>query len=301
MSATMHDDEINVSDDVVVRLIAAQFPRWAHVPVRRLVSRGTVNAIFRIGDDVTARFPLRNADPTVMRGVLHREAVAARQFAEHCPVAAPWPIVVGDPGLGYPLPWSAQSWVDGTTAMDEDVSTSYDFARDLAALLARLRAVDTGGGCFQGGGRGGDISRHDEWVQTCFAHCEGLVHVPTLRELWREFVALPRESPDVMTHSDLIAGNVLVSNGRLGGVLDTGGFAPADPALDVIVGWHLLDDARRATFRAELHCDDLEWERSKAWAFEQSIGLVWYYKKSHPAVSEMGRRTLQRIVAAPRS
>jgi hypothetical protein len=54
-------------------------------------------------------------------------------------------------------------------------------------------------------------------------------------------------------------------------------------------------------FRSELHCDDLEWERSKAWAFVQSIGLVWYYATSNPDVSEMGRRTLQRIVSAQES
>jgi Phosphotransferase enzyme family len=34
-----------------------------------------------------------------------------------------------------------------------------------------------------------------------------------------------------MTHGDLIPGNVLVSNGRLSGIIDVGGLGPADPAL----------------------------------------------------------------------
>src|SRR5205085_2005103 len=42
---------------------------------------------------------------------------------------------------------------------------------------------------------------------------------------------------------------------------------------------------------------DLEWERGKAWAFEQAMGLVWYYADSNPAMSRMGRRTLERIQA----
>jgi aminoglycoside phosphotransferase (APT) family kinase protein len=100
-----------------------------------------------------------------------------------------------------------------------------------------------------------------------------------------------------MSHGDLIPGNVLVSVDRLVGVLDCGGFGPADPALDVIAGWHLLDGAARRAFRAELGCDDLEWERSKAWAFEQSLGAVWYYVDTNAAMSMMGRRTLERIVA----
>ena len=43
-----------------------------------------------------------------------------------------------------------------------------------------------------------------------------------------------------MSHGDLIPGNVLVAGDRLSGVLDTGGFGPADPALDLVSAWHLL-------------------------------------------------------------
>jgi hypothetical protein len=44
-------------------------------------------------------------------------------------------------------------------------------------------------------------------------------------------------------------------------------------------------------------CDDLEWERGKAWAFEQAMGAVWYYADSNLAMSQMGQRTLERIRA----
>jgi hypothetical protein len=30
-------------------------------------------------------------------------------------------------------------------------------------------------------------------------------------------------------------------------------------------------------------------------AFEQAMGAVWYYAHSNPAMSRMGRRTLERI------
>ncbi|KKD01880.1 aminoglycoside phosphotransferase, partial [Streptomyces sp. WM6386] len=83
---------------------------------------------------------------------------------------------------------------------------------------------------------------------------------------------------------------------RLTGVLDTGGFGPADPALDLVSAWHLLQPGPREVLRQTLHCDDLEWERGKAWAFEQAIGLVWYYVETNPTMSRMGRRTLDRIL-----
>jgi len=294
----MHDDEIEISDQTARELIVTQFPQWASQPVRRIRSGGTVSAIFRIGEGYAARFPLRGSDPAATQQVLEREAAAGTQLAEHCPFPAPVPAGLGAPGGGYPLPWSVQTWLAGTAATEDDPSGSEEFARDLATLVAALRAADTRGRTFTGDNRGGQLPDHGGWVRRCLRRSEGLLDVRLLARLWDHFRDLPRSAPDVMTHGDLIPANVLVSDGRLAGVLDCGGFAPADPALDVIAGWHLLDDGPRSVFRAELGCDDLEWERSKAWAFEQAIGAVWYYADTNPTMSRMGRRTLARIVTA---
>jgi aminoglycoside phosphotransferase (APT) family kinase protein len=137
-------------------------------------------------------------------------------------------------------------------------------------------------------------------METCFRHSERLLDVPRLRRLWSELRELPRRAGDVMTHGDLIPGNVLVSQARLAGILDVGGLGPADPALDLVSGWHLLEDGPRRVLRADLDCDDLDWARGQAWAFEQAMGLVWYYAESNPGMSLMGRRTLQRILAETR-
>jgi aminoglycoside phosphotransferase (APT) family kinase protein len=102
---------------------------------------------------------------------------------------------------------------------------------------------------------------------------------------------------DVMTHGDLIPGNVLVADARLAGVIDVGGLGPADPALDLVAAWHLLEAGPRAALREELSCDDMEWARGAAWAFEQAMGAVWYYADSNPPMSLMGRGTLQRVMA----
>ncbi|MFG3644918.1 aminoglycoside phosphotransferase family protein [Micromonospora sp. NPDC047762] len=292
----MHHDELALTDDVVRELIADQFPQWETAPVRRVASNGTVNAIFRIGDDVAARFLLRPRDVAVAAELLQREAEASRRFAEHSPFPAPRPIAIGNAGKDYPLPWSVQSWVPGSIA-PVDIDGSVELARDLAYLISALRATDTQGRRFQGDNRGGDLPDHDEWVEECFGKSEGLLDVPTLRRLWSHFRELPRTSADVMSHGDLQPLNVLVADGRLVGVLDTGDFAPADPALDAMCGWYFFDDASRAVFRDKLGCDDLEWERSKAWSFEQALGAIWYYVETNPVMYQMGRLVLDRVVA----
>ncbi|MER6349046.1 aminoglycoside phosphotransferase family protein [Streptomyces sp. NPDC001595] len=293
----MHDDQVDVTIDIVAALIREQFPQWSGKAVRHLPSTGTVNAIFRIGDDLSARFPLRPAEAAEALAVLEREARASAELAQvvsRFPV--PEPVALGKPGAGYPMPWSVQTWLPGTVALDADPSGSDAFAEDLAAFIAALREAGTRGRRFSGENRGGVLAHHDDWMAKCFEESEGLLDVPRLRRVWSRFRELPRTSADVMSHGDLIPGNVLVAGDRLAGVLDTGGFGPADPALDLVGAWHLLRTGPREVLRRALACDDLEWERGKAWAFEQAMGLVWYYAESNPTMSRLGRRTLDRVL-----
>ncbi|MCO8273298.1 aminoglycoside phosphotransferase family protein [Actinoplanes sp. TRM 88003] len=282
----------------VTALISAQFPQWRGRPVRRVTAQGTVNAVFRIGDGLAGRFPLQRADLGVARDRLDKEAEAAQELAGRTRFPTPEPVAIGEPGFGYPMPWSVQTWIPGVVATERDPARSVAFAVDLAEFIEGVRAIDTAGRTFSGGGRGGRLTAHDEWVQTCFRHSEHLLDVPPLCRAWAVMRELPRgDAPDVMTHGDLMPGNLLVADDRLAGVLDVGGLAPADPATDLVGAWHLLDDRPRQTLRRELGCDDLEWERGRAWAFEQSMGLVWYYHETNPVMSRTGRRTLERIMA----
>jgi aminoglycoside phosphotransferase (APT) family kinase protein len=294
---SMHAGQLAVSVETVRALVADQFPHWTKLIVEPVRSEGTVNAIFRLGDRLTARFPLQPNDLSVARTFLQSEAEANRELVGRTRFPVPEPVAMGEPGYGYPLPWSIQTWLDGVTATIDDPGGSAKFADDLAEFISDVRAIDTQGRLFSRPGRGGDLRAHDEWVKTCLCRSEGLVDVSRLSKIWRKLRDLPRTAPDLMTHGDLVPGNVLVSAGRLAGILDCGGLGPADPALDLVVAWHLLDTGPRRLLQDNLQCDDLEWKRGKAWAFEQAMGLVWYYADTNPSMSRMGRRTLDRIIA----
>lgn len=295
----MHEDELHVGADVARLLVDEQFPHWTDLSLGRLQGAATVNTIFRLGDRLTARFPLLGRDAEQMRVALRAEAEASAEFAAISPVPAPEPVALGEPGHGYPLPWSVQTWIPGHDATVEDPADSEKFAQDLANLLMALREADTADRRFKGVGRGGHLQDHDEWMEVCFGQSEGLLDVERLRSLWTVLRSLPEVDHDVMTHGDLTPPNVLVQGARLAGVLDSGGFAAADPALDLVSVWHLLDQSVRQLVRERLRCEDVQWARGMAWAFQQAMGLVWYYAETNPVMSRWGSQTLARLLAAP--
>ncbi len=53
----MHDDEVFVDDSLVRRLVDTQFPHWSDLPLTRVRSTGTDNAIYRLGDNIGLRLP----------------------------------------------------------------------------------------------------------------------------------------------------------------------------------------------------------------------------------------------------
>jgi aminoglycoside phosphotransferase (APT) family kinase protein len=288
----MHPDQLTITRETVAALVAAQFPAWRDLAVEQVGRHGTVNAIFRIGAGLTARFPLRAGD-TDITGT---EAAAAALLVGRTRFATPEPVAIGAPGAGYPLPWSVQTWVPGSPVA-ESLACSRELATDLAELIGDIRAIDTGGATFSGTNRGGDLTSHDAWMDTCFARSSPLLDVQPLRRMWAQLRELPRSGLDVMNHGDLIPGNVLVEHGRLTGVIDVGGLAPADPALDLVCAWHLLDHEPRQALRAALRCSDVEWARGRAWALEQAMGLVWYYPETNPPMARLGRRTLRQLTS----
>lgn len=296
-SGDMHANQLTVDAATVRSLVDQQFPQWRDLQISPVEGAGTVNRIFRVGDGLSARFPFVVDDvPTVCRQ-LESEAEAARELLGRTRLATPEPVALGVPGTGFPGPWSVQTWLAGAVASEQDPSDSVPFAHDLAEFVGDVRALPTRGRRFSGSGRGGDLRSHDAWIETCLENSAGLLDVAQLRALWQEFQELPRIADDVMTHGDLIPGNLLVTGGRLTGVLDVGGLGPADPALDLVGAWHVLEDGPRRAFRDDLACGDLEWARGQAWAFAQAMGTVWYYVETNPTMSRMGRRTLSRLLA----
>ncbi|MGA8114127.1 MAG: aminoglycoside phosphotransferase family protein [Actinocatenispora sp.] len=293
----MHPGQLDVTTVLAARLVATQFPRWGGLPVAAVRSHGTVNALFRIGDDLVARFPIEPGDPGTKRAGITAEVEAARRLLAVSPYPTPEPVAIGDPGEGYPLPWALYRWVPGTIASHAAVADSPAFAEDVAAFVLAVRKLPTEGRVFTGSNRGGLLPEHDEEVAFELARSRSMLDEGVLGRLWAELRTTPRTEPDTWTHGDLMPGNLLADGGRLNGVIDVGQLGVADPALDLQPAWNLMGPTARTAFRSALGSGDDEWRRGKAWAFVQAIGCLWYYRTTNPVMSQTARTTLDALLA----
>lgn len=291
-AVSMHANELDPSPELVRELLATQHPRLLTGPVRRIASQGTVNAIFRVGDEFACRLPLVPVEPDAALADRAVEVAAAERFAT-VDLKTPEFIAYGEPTASYPMPWSVWRWIDGEVADDARLAESPAFATQLACFVEQVHDLQTGGATFRGTGRGGRLADSDEWVEKCLRRSEGLIDTGALAahwSTWRDLVRDPRH--DTWTHNDLMPGNLLVRDGQLVGVIDVGQAGVADPAVDLQPAWNLFSPKARRAFRDALSVDDERWERGRAWSFIQAIGCLWYYRETNPPMAATAYKTL---------
>ena len=132
----MHIDEVEIDVALVRRLLGEQFPEWAGLPLHPIAVTGTVNAIFRLGDEFSVRLARRRG-PTERGGA---EFEWLSRLAPLLPVEIPVPVAQGRPSGDYPWFWDIHTWVEGETVPIEEVDP-IRAARDLAALVGSLQQV----------------------------------------------------------------------------------------------------------------------------------------------------------------
>lgn len=295
----MHDDEVFTDSAQVRRLLAAQFPEWTELPLHAVPSHGTDNAIYRLGADKAVRLPRR---PGAVRHI-DKEHTWLPRLASYLPVSLPLPLAKGVPGEGYPWNWSVCVWLEGDNPDPSDAD-QVRLAADLADFLRALRAIDPADGprpSAQNFGRGVPLILRDASTRAALAASQGTIDVAAAAALWEADLNAPVWSaPPVWIHGDLNAGNVLVRDGRLSGVIDFGGMAVGDPACDLLAAWYVFGRAGRAAFRDALGADDASWARGRGWALSMALIALPYYRDTNPVIVAAAKRVVGEILAEGR-
>jgi aminoglycoside phosphotransferase (APT) family kinase protein len=293
----MHADELELDVALVRRLLAEELPRLAHLPLRRVVSAGTDNAIFRLGDELAVRLPTRAE--SALR--LEKELRWLPRLAPSLPLPVPVPFAAGAPAAGYPFAWAVLRWLDGDDAAAAPFADPRSAARTLARFVAALRRGDAAGAPGPGAHnsqRGAALAVRDAQVRAALTELGDAVDTAAATAAWEAALAAPAfAGRPAWLHGDLIRPNLLVRGGRLAGVVDFGCLGAGDPACDLLAGWACLPRGARRLYEDGLETDEAARARGRGWALSWALIALPYYARTNPALAAEARRTLDAVLA----
>ncbi len=317
MTQRLHDAELPIDIDLVRRLVDSQFPQYATLPLSRLGASGSTNLLFRLGDELLVRLPRQSGGSAA----IDKEFRWLPTIGPHLPVAVPEIVALGDPALGYSEQWAILRWLDGTLAKacapeDAPIMARSALAVDLAEVILALRAADVPPRAATDPAlrsyRGRPLVKFDRQMRRNVEQCrtiEGLdVDLDAALVVWNEALKAhgARDAgPDRWFHGDLVAENLLLTEGRLTAVLDFGGLSIGDPTIDLHGAWEVLDPPAREVFRTRLEASDAEWLRGRAWALAIALGALAYYWTTMPGRRRdrlaMAKSVLSDVAGGPAS
>jgi aminoglycoside phosphotransferase (APT) family kinase protein len=291
----MHDDEVDINSDLVRRLVTSQFPALADLPITEFSSTGTVNAIYRIGEDLCARLPRVER---WARG-LQKELKWLPYLTPGLTLRVPEPIRPGQPTPDYPFTWAIFRWINGQTYAEGRIDDERQAAADLAQFVAELRRTELPAVIDDDTPLGGRLPliELDADTRKWISGAAGIIDVQAAIAAWERSLQAPAwDGTYVWIHGDLLPPNLLVDGGRLRAVIDFGGSGLGDPATDLNPAWSVFSHAGRTAFRTILDVDNDTWRRGRGIALTQALGLIPYYAVTNPGLAALGRRMLREIL-----
>jgi len=266
-----------IDDALVRRLVSAQFPRWASLPVNAVEPGGSDNRSFRLGERMIVRLPSA-VEYSVQVEKEHRWLP---RLSGYLPLEIPMPVAIGNPADGYPWKWSIYRWIEGDVATTERIADLNDFARDLARFLIALHEIDPTDGPRPGPHnfhRGGLLCVYDAQTRRAIAELKREIDADAATAAWEAALENSSARLPVWIHGDICAANLLVQDGRLSAVIDFGMLGIGDPACDLAIAWTLFKGDSRRIFGATLPLGSDTWARARGWTLWKALivaaGLV---------------------------
>src|SRR3984957_5106851 len=288
--------DVEVSADLVRRLLAAQHPDLARLPVEFLAN-GWDNELYRVGDELVARLPRRAPGAQIIKN----EQRWLPGLAARLPLPVLYPERTGVSGCGYPYSWSVVPYLPGVPAAQ---AGSFDLGRAAAAVGVFLGALhvpapaDAPANPFRGVPL---AERAGTFAANLALLAEQVDRDAVLRE-WVTALAAPGyDGPPVWLHGDLHPANILVDDGQVSGVIDFGDITAGDPASDLAVAWMLLPSGCHPGFWSAYQAaggqgGDALRARAKGWALNFATVFL-AHSQDNPVLREVGRRTLRAVLA----
>jgi aminoglycoside phosphotransferase (APT) family kinase protein len=284
--------EVDVDEDLVHALLAAQHPDLADRPLR-LLANGWDNVSYRLGGDLVVRLPRRE----VAAVLLEHEQRWLPALAPRLSLPIPAPVRVGRPQGAYPWSWSVVPWWPGRIAASTPIADPAAEARRLGAFTAGLHRPAPADAPVNPV-RGGPLHERAFAVEERLERLAAVVDAKAVHRRWEQSVAAaPWSSPPVWLHGDLHTANLLVDDGAISAVIDFGDITGGDPATDLAVAWMLFEADDRETFRQACGTsDDDTWQRARGWALHFALAFL-AHSADNALMAGIGRRALGAVLA----
>jgi len=292
----MHPDEIAIDEALVSQLLAAQFPDFAGLPLRRTGAHGTDHVIYRLGEDLAVRLPRHPG----AAGQAEKEQAWLPRLAAYLPAPIPAPVEAGAACELFPFGWSICRWLEGQTAAEAAIEDEIALATDLGRFVAAMRGVpaaDAPGPGPHNAWRGVGLRARNKVTQAAIDELGEHIDARAARACWDAALeAEPWGGEPCWLHGDLMPSNLLVSEGRLAAVLDFGCMGAGDPACDLIPGWNLFSGVGRARFQDAAEVDAATWARGRGWALSVALVQLPYYAQSNRIIAGNAQRTIDAVL-----
>jgi aminoglycoside phosphotransferase (APT) family kinase protein len=293
----MPSAEADISAGLVQELLATQHPDLARLPIE-VMAHGWDNVMFRVGGDLVARMPRR----ALGARLLVHEQQWLPALAPRLPLPVPAPVRTGQPGAGYPWPWSIVPFLPGQVAARNPPENPRDAASSLGRFLAALHTPAAPDAPVNPS-RGIPLADRSATLTENLSTLGGRVDRKAVLRAWHAAVAAPAwDGAPMWLHGDLHPGNILVHQGHLSGVIDFGDITSGDPATDLSAAWMLLPaDCHVAFWSAyrgagQRPAGDDTWARARGWAL--ALALVFLaHSADNPQLAAIGQRTLNAVLA----
>lgn len=295
MQYNFQSDDITL--DLARKLIADQFPEYAHLAIKSVERQGHDNRTFRLGDAMLIRMPTDDAYALKVP----KEQELLPKLAPHLRIHIPSPIKMGTSSEDYPYPFSIYKWLEGRSinllVLDEDCLDK--LAADLAEFLIELENIENVSGPAPGQHnwwRGDHVSVYDQGAREQIAKLSNIIDIHKATHLWEKACKTHWSKKPVWIHGDVAIGNLLIKDGRLSAVIDFGGIALGDPACDLVIAWTFLHGKARDIFIHKMVFDEDTWLRAKAWALWKATYELCQIADHNTPESEIHKKIIEDVL-----
>lgn len=287
--------EITVS--LVKSLIINEFPEFKDLPIIPVKVGGWDNRTYHLGDTMVIRVPSGKC----YAGSIVTEYKWLPILSQYISLQIPMPVAIGKPSVVFPYYWSIYKWIDGVsgnclTMNDSELSC---IALPLAQFLRELSNISSLDGPLFGIHnfyRGGPLGIYDSQVQSSLLQLQNIIDTKAVNAIWRRALQSEWHQDLVWVHGDLSAGNILIKENQLVGVIDFGQMAIGDPACDLVIAWTLLRNESRDLFKSNLSYDDKTWQRARGWALWKALITLCSLLNDHDNQKSQEIENQQRII-----